>query len=642
MTTVFPIRTCWSNSNFASGEPVLGFSLKHSRKCNANNYVMNAYSSSNIGHSRTSSGSSPAYAVRRVRLLYSCLALVLVLFGLRLFYVQIIQYTYYKDAALSDQLKQYQIPAERGIIEAHDGDTLVPIVLNQQLFTLYADPTFIKDPDGAAAKLAELTGAKAATYAALVRTPNTRYVVLAKKISNDVSDKILALKIPGVGTQGQDYRTYPQGNLAAQLLGFVDSDGQGQYGLEQAMNVELQGTPGQVKAVTDINGVPLAANRNNVEVAPVNGTTIVTTLDLSMQAQMERIVKQEYAATHSAGLSAIIMDVHTGRIKAMANYPTYDPANYQNVTNPALFQNAAAANAIEPGSTMKTLTVAAAIDQGVVNAATKFYDPAHWNIDDFTIKDIEEDGGAREQSISTLLSLSLNTGATWLLMQMSHPGGTTITQAGINAWRDYMTQHYRFGDSTGIQQGYESSGAVPPRDASAPGLTYATTTFGQGIQMTALQMAAAVSSVFNGGTYYQPTLIDKTISPDGTIHALAPKVLERGVVKPTTTAALLPLLENVVHVYYGEGFPYMNFPASYMVGGKTGTAQIAEPGGGYYPDRFNGTYAGFVGGDKPQYAIVVFNIEPQVNGYAGSHGGQPVFADLVHMLIDNSFVAPKT
>lgn len=589
-------------------------------------------------------GGSDVHPAVRVRLLYGILVAIFALFGLRLFYVQVIRYGYYKDAALSDQLKQYEIPATRGIIEAHDGNTVVPIVLNQELFTLYADPSLVKDVDTAAAKLAEITNGHASTYAEQMRTEGTRYVVLARKLTSEQSKRILALKIPGVGTQGQDYRTYPQGGLAAQLLGFVGSDGTGQYGLEQDLNKQLRGTPGQVKAVTDVNGVPLPATQGNIQTAPVNGDNIVTTLDLSMQSQMEHILADQYQKTHSKGISAVILDANTGQVKAMANYPTYDPGNYQNVDDPAVFQNGVVANAIEPGSIMKVLTTASALNQGVIQPDSTFYDPAHWLVDGFNITDIEEDGGAREQSIASTLALSLNTGATWMLMQMSQPGGTTINQKGIDAWHDYMVNHYRFGQYTNIEQGYESAGVVPTDDPNAParGLKFANTTFGQGVQLTALQMAAAVSSVVNGGTYYQPTLIDRIIHPDGSTTVNKPKVLDANVVKPSTSSALLPLMENVVTTYAGEGFYYMHFPSDYIVGGKTGTAQIASPKGGYYADRFNGTYTGFVGGDKPQYVIVVYNIEPHVIGYAGSHGGQPVFADLAHMLINDSFVIPKS
>jgi cell division protein FtsI (penicillin-binding protein 3) len=580
-------------------------------------------------------------AVQRVRIWYGFLIFVVIIFGLRLFYVQIIRYDHYKDAALSDQLKQYQIPATRGIIEAQDENSTVPIVLNQQLYTLFADPTYIKNSSQVAAKVVQIIGGNASAYANLLQTKNTRYVILAKKLTTDQQTKIMALQYPGLGTTEQDYRTYPQGTLAAQVLGYVDDSGAGQYGIEQALNKELTGTPGELKAITDVNGVPLAASKDNTLVAPKNGSNVVLSIDLGMQTRMETILQQEYQKTKSSGLSAIIIDPNTGQVKAMANYPTYDPSNYQNVSDPTLFQNAAVTNAIEPGSIMKTLTTAAALDQGVIQPDTSFYDPAHWLVDGFNITDIEQDGGARQQNIASVLALSLNTGATWMLMQM---GGGRIDQQGIEAWNKYMTQRFRLGQPTNIEQGYESTGVVPPADATDPSidLTYANTSFGQGVQVTALQMAAALSSILNGGTYYQPTLVAQTIAADGTVTPNKPKVVEAHTVSAKTGSEMIPLMENVVTTYLHEGFSYMSFSPDYMVGGKTGTAQIAQPTGGYYPDKFNGTYIGFVGGDKVQYVIDVFNIEPNVSGYAGANGGQPVFADLAHMLIDSSYVTPKS
>ena len=579
--------------------------------------------------------------VGRIRLWYGLLVLVLVIFGVRLFYMQVIRYSHYKTAALSDQLKQYQIPATRGIIEAHDGNSTVPIVLNQKLYTLYADPTYVKHPDKDAAKIAGIIGGSASQYSQLMATKNTRYVVLAKRLSSTQSKRLLALKLPGIGTQGQDYRVYPQGQLASQLLGFVDENGKGQYGVEQAMNKQLKGTPGEVKAVTDVNGVPLAASKNNVDIAPKDGDNVVLTIDMAMQSQMESILKQEAKKTHSKELSAVIMDVNNGQVKAMANYPTYNPADYQSVSNPSVFQNGAVTEAIEPGSTMKILTTAAAIDQGVIKPNTTFYDPAHWVVDGFNITDIQMDGGARQQSIASLLNLSLNTGATWELMQM---GGGKLDSKGRDAWYNYMTKHYQLGKATGIEQGYEANGYIPPPENNGAGinLTYANSSFGQGVLITPLQMAAADSSVLNGGTYYQPQLVDQIVSPDGKTTNIKPKVVKKDVVSPKVTQGMIPLMEYVVKQHMLAGFSYLKFPSNYIVGGKTGTAQVAKPSGGYYKNIYNGTYVGFVGGDKPQYVIVVYNIRPNVPGYAGTWAGQPVFSDLAHMLIDNSFVDPKS
>ncbi len=568
------------------------------------------------------------------------------LFIIRAFYVQVIRYDYYHKAALSDQLKQYQIPAERGAIEAYNGDNVVPIVLNQKLYTVYADPTFIKHDavERDASILSAIFGGGSSTYTTKLQTKGTEYVVLAKKVPEAKKNKLLAHKYPGIGAIAQDYRTYPQGDLASQLLGFVNDSGKGEYGVEQALNQELAGTPGEVKALTDASGVPLVASGNNVEISPHNGNDVVLGIDIGMQQQMEQILQQEYQKTNSQGLSSVILDPNTGRVKAMANYPSYNPANYQSVSDPSVYQNAAVSNAIEPGSTMKTLTTAAALNVGAVSPTTSFYDPAHWIVDDFNITDIEQDGGPREQNIASILALSLNTGAVWMLMQMSNQGGTRINQKGIETWHDYMVNHFRLGQATGIEQGYESPGVVPTADMGNPAvqLQFANTAFGQGVQLTALQLGAAFASIVNGGTYYQPTLISKTINTNtGQVSANESKILEKNVVSANVTQEMIPLLENVVTQYLHEGYGFMNFSPNYMVGGKTGTAQVAQPGGGYYGNIFNGTYVGFVGGNKPQYVIVVFNTKPNVPGYAGALGGQPVFADLAHMLINDGYVTPK-
>jgi len=580
---------------------------------------------------------SPVKSIKRVRIWYGFLILLVGIFGIRLFYLQIINHSYYRTAALNDQLKQYEIPATRGVIKAHNGSTTVPIVLNQKLYVLYADPVYIKKPDDLANKLVPIIGGDAAKYADQMRTKDTRYVVMAKKLSTDQRKKIEALKSPGLGTQAQDYRTYPQGALAAQVLGFVDNNGKGQYGIEQASNKLLDGVPGQLNAITDANGIPLAASKDNTRVAPKNGKDIVLTIDLAMQQKLETILAKGVQTSRASGGSAIIMDPNTGAVKAMANYPTYDPSKYAEVEDPKVFKNDAVSNAIEVGSTMKTLTTAAALDQNVIKANTTYYDPASWLVDGFRITNIEEDGGAGTRSIKQLLNLSLNTGATWELMQM---GGGKINQKARTAWHDYLTNHYMFGKATGIEQGYESEGFVPSPEDNGAGidLTYANTSFGQAMTATPIQMAGSLAPLVNGGTYYQPRLIDKTI--DGIKEeTIKPKVVKKNAVSAKTSAEIIPMMQYVVENHTFS--PKFDFN-SYIVGGKTGTAQIAKPGGGYYDNSFNGTYAGYVGGDKPQYVVVVFVDKPTNGGYAGSAAAQPLFGSLVHMLINDSYVMPKS
>lgn len=575
-------------------------------------------------------------AVSRVRIFYAFLVVLFAVFVVRLFYVQVIRYDHYKKAALSNQLKQYAIPATRGIILAHDGQGTVPIVLNEQLFTLYADPTFIKHPDAVANKLSGITGGKAADYKSLLTAKKTKYVVLAKRITNEQRTKILALKYPGVGALAQEYRTYPQGTLASQVLGFVSEAGTGEYGVEQALNNKLGGTPGQLKAITDISGVPLAASSENVEVAPKNGQDVTLTIDLAMQQQLETILKRGVDKTHPTKASVVIMQADNGAIRAMANYPSFDPSDYTKVADASVFQNGAVSDPIEPGSTMKTLTTAAALDQGVVKPDTTYYDPAHFKIDGFTIKNVEEDGGPGTKSLYDLLNLSLNTGAAWELMQM---GGGQINAQARHNWYDYLTNRYMFGKKTGVEQGYESPGLVtPPKDnGSAINLTYAETAFGQAILITPLQMTAALAAVLNGGTYYQPRLVDAYTDSSGKTTAVQPTVKAKNIVKPSTGQALIPMLQYSID-HHG---PQPAFDQNkYIVGGKTGTAQLAN-NGVYSATEFNGTYLGFVGGNKVDYIICVYMQKPKVTYYAGTSAAQPIFVDLAHMLINSSYVTPK-
>lgn len=584
------------------------------------------------------SQTSEQHAVARINVWYLLLLCIIGIFGVRAFYVQVIRYGYYHHQALSDQLKQATIPAARGIIEAYDGDKVVPIVLNQKLYTIYADPTFIKKPAEMANTVAATLGGSASSYQQLMEQKDTRYVVLARKVPADKKKALLGHKYPGLGAQEQSYRTYPQGTLAAQLLGFVNNEGVGTYGVEQALNTELAGKAGELKAITDASGVPLAASSNNVEDAPKAGDNVVLTVDLGMQKQLESILQKGVQRAKAPSGSAVIMDPNTGAVKAMASYPSYDPAKYYDVNDASVFNSGAVSHPIEVGSIMKTLTTAAALNQGVIQPNTTYYDPSFWIVDKFRITNIEEDGGAGTKSIADLLNLSLNTGATWELMQM---GGGKLDRQGRDTWYDYMANRYRFGKPTGIEQGYDATGYVPKPENNGAGinLTYANTSFGQAMTASAVQMGSALSSVLNGGTYYKPTLVAQTIDPqtdEATVNK--PKVERRGVVSPKVGPELATLMEYVVQHHYIT--PSFN-QSKYMVGGKTGTAQVAKPNGGYYDDVFNGTYMGFVGGNRPQYVIVVFMNRPTNGGYAGTAAAQPVFADLAHMLINNSYVTPK-
>jgi cell division protein FtsI/penicillin-binding protein 2 len=580
----------------------------------------------------------PIRTVLRARLWYVVVMVIFGIFLVRLFYLQIIRHDYYKQSAIVGHLKEYEITADRGVIKAHSGSGLVPIALNQTLYTVYADPTIVKEPGKAAQTLAAVLRGNSADYEDLLKTKDTRYVIIGRKVTQVQKEEILKKKYPGIGAQEQQYRTYPNGSLAAQVLGFVNNESKGVYGVEQALNGMLAGRPGQLKAVTDVHGVPLAANTGNILKQPEPGSDVVLTLDVAMQKQLEDILRAGLERAKSDSGSALILDPNTGAVKAMANWPTYDPANYANVEDANLFTNPAVSSPLEIGSTMKPLTVAAALDSGAVPANYSYYDPSKYAIDDFTVKNIEEDGGPGQKSLADLLNLSLNTGATQMVMRMGG-SGDQINQKGRETWHSYMSDHYRFGKPTGVEQGYEAEGIVPdPNKGYARDLTYANTSFGQAMTASPLQLGAAFSAIVNGGTYYRPHLVDYSVNSKGKKTEKKPEVLNDRVVSPEVSKTIIPMLEYVVDKHrFSQKFDQ----STYSVGGKTGTAQIAKPDGGYYENDYNGTYVGFVGGNSPQYVIVVSVHKPKIPGYAGSQAAQPIFGDLAHMLLDKFNVTPR-
>lgn len=569
----------------------------------------------------------PSFNTLRLDVWYGLVLLIFAVFIVRLFYIQIIKHEDYQRAALSGQLKQYEIPANRGIIKAHDGNNIVPIVLNEDTFTLFADPKFIKDPRGTSEKLASKIGGNASDYEEKMKSPS-RYSVLAKKLTKEQKENVEKLELLGIGLRVEPIRTYPQGALAAQILGFVNDDGKGTYGVEQFLDGQLSGKPGLLKAITDVKGVPLASSDDNVRREPINGRETILTLDIGMQKKTEELLKAHLEQVRASSGSVIIMDPNNGKIKAMANYPSYNPAEFYKVTDTALFTNPALSSPMEVGSIMKTLTMAAGLNEGVINPNTTYGDSGTIKIDGSVVSNVEGYSSPATRSMTDILKFSLNTGATYILKQL---GGGELNEKGRLIWHDYMVNHYQLGKKTGIEQGYEAEGSVPnPTEGYALNLQYANTAFGQGMNATLLQMASAFSSVINGGTYYKPHLVE----PGANIQ---PQITASNVVKPEVSSQLRNMLESVASTNYKY-----STREGYSVGGKTGTAQISKPGGGYYDDRYNGTFIGFAGGDRPDYVIVLRVNEPHISGFAGSQAAAPLFGKITNMLLDNFSIKPKS
>lgn len=588
-----------------------------------NGCIVPAVTPPNNRHSQQHSTTVAVNPSVRIRIIYSLLLLIITIFIIRLFYLQVIRHDYYRKAALQSQLKQYEIPAERGVIYAHDGDARTPLVLNEKKYTLYADPVYVKDPAKQALAISGIIGGDAGKIQSLLEIKNTRYVVLGKKLSKEQSKKLEDLGYPGVGTREETFRTYPEGTLAAQIVGFVNGEGKGQYGIEETLNNKLTGIPGSLKAITDSRGVPLASNAGNVLKEPKKGETVTLTIDVNMQRIAEEKLKEGLEKVESKRGSVIIMDTKSGAIKAMASYPSYDPAQYEKVEDASAFSNAAVSDELEPGSIMKPLTIAAALDAGVINTNFTYNNTGTVVVDGLTIKNSRL-WSIPEENLQGIMQRSLNTGVVAVIAQA---GKGVINADARHFWYKYMTEHYYFGKSTGIEQTAEAAGSIPAPDKGyALNFQYANTSFGQGLGVSLVQMAAAASAVFNGGTYWAPHVVEQPNKSYKVKEQVVSKAASDEVVNIMTKVAKSNYT-NALH----DGF---------MVGGKTGTAEIAGPNGKYYSDRFNGTFLGFVGGNVPEYAIVVVSHEPNVGDRAGIAAAQPIFSSITQALIASGVVAP--
>jgi cell division protein FtsI/penicillin-binding protein 2 len=529
------------------------------------------------------------------------------------------------------QVTKNTIAAERGQIYVHDGDGLAPLVLNEPVYTVFADPHELKDVAAVEKIVREVAGGEAIDDAfGELNDRDKRYVVLAKQVTRTQAEKIRAANLAGVGTQNSTRRVYPEGEMAAQTLGFVNADGQGQYGIEQFLDDELKGKAGVLQSVTDVRHIPLTIGQRDVRIPAEHGAEVVLTLDRNIQAQAETVLKTGLDRVGATRGSIVVMDPNNGAVLAMANYPTYNPAEFNKVTDAKLFQNVVVENAFETGSVIKTLTTGAALDTGAIARDSTFYNSGCVQIADANICNVERAVDGRQMNMTQVLLYSLNTGMVWQLQQM---GGGAINGQAKKTLHNYFGDHYRFGKKTGIEQMGESRGDLfAPDDPEGGVVRYANMTFGQGMNATMIQVASAFSAAINGGTYYKPHLIDGTRGKaDGTVKSRTPEIVARDVLKPAASQTLKEMLHDARFSYN----PALD--RGYYVGAKSGTAQVYDPATGKYSeDDTIGTYLGY-GADAtgaPKYVIMVRVDDSRAGGYAGSTAAGPIFTEMSNWIID--------
>lgn len=552
----------------------------------------------------------------------------------RLFDVQVLRNHEYIAKADAQQERKFQIPAKRGQIYLQENSDLYPVALNQSLKLLYVDPKFVQNPADSARKLAGVTGIdQTKLEKSLSFDGKKRYEVLKEKVSAEEATKIQALKLPGVVLADKDYRFYPEANLFSHVLGYVNTDGEGQYGIEQYLNDDLTGQPGQVKAVTDSLGVPIVSQENTIN-DPKNGNSYILTIDRSIQDIASRALKDAVEKNKAESGSIVVMDPKTGAIKALVNYPNFDPNNYASVKpdDYRRFINSAVSNQFEPGSGFKVFTMSAGIDTGKVKADTTYNDTGEVKVADRTIKNAENHKFGI-QTMADVIQKSLNTGVVFVLKQL---GGdpNKITKAGKEMLYKYI-KDFGFGERTGVEQAGEATGKV--RDAKASDVDYANMTFGQGLSSTTIQMVQAVGAIANGGTMYQPYLVEKTIGPDQDVVENKPKVVKDRVISKQSAAIVASMMQKVVE--HGSG--YATRMKGYNIAGKTGTAQVSRADGqGYEENKNIGSFVGFAPTEDPKFVMMVRIDYPHVSGFA-EKTAVPAFAVVAKELLKYYQIPPS-
>lgn len=560
----------------------------------------------------------------RIRFLTIGFLAIMAVFVGRLFYMQIIEHDKYVQLAQRSQVKSLTIPAARGEIYAIDDGQPVQLVLNQEVYTVFVDPTEVDKPSEVVAAVREIAGGTARKdIDKLVLMTPYRYQVLATDVSRQQAQLLKAKNLHGLGFQKTSKRVYPEGKLASQVLGFVNTEDKGQYGIEEALNVELAGKDGKLVSVTDISNVPLTIGNHNIDQPAQNGKNIVLTIDRNIQSITESSLAKDMSKLGIKNATAVVMDPQTGKVLAMTSLPNYNPGEYNKVRDARRFNNEAITAPYEPGSVMKTFTLATAINEGKVEPDSTYNNTDYIQVDDRTIENASK-GQTGVISMQHAFTWSLNTGLVTVAERLGN--GKEITQKARQTMYSYLHDRFHLGESTGIPLSGETQGRiVPPSSPQGNAVRYSNMSFGQGMDLTMLQVSAGFCSIVNGGRYYQPSIVGGYVDADGNYTPVAAPQPTGNPISEATSRKMRKMLVTARGAFYAS----RDLPG-YEIGGKTGTSQTLIKGS-YDNGQTTGTYIGF-GGDSSAKYVIMIRAETPGQAVEGSTVSL-IFTDISNALI---------
>lgn len=549
---------------------------------------------------------------RRLQLIGAALVVFGVVMVMRLVTIQF-QMDPEDVAYFQGQTRQYTRLVEylptRGQIYDRDGELFA---VNEITYEIGANPPLISEPVDAARKLAAaLDGDELEIYEKL--NSEQSWVLIARPVSAAAGQAVQDLEIFGVDISPIPDRDYPQGMLGAQVIGFVGGDERGNFGVEGAYQRDLAGE----SLVGEESEIPFEIS---AQLAPRHGRDLVLTLDRDVQFLAEAELLRAIDVTGAERGTILIMNPRTGEILAMANYPSYDPNTYYEVVDARLYSNAAISEQYEPGSVFKVVTMASAIEEGVILPGSTYNDQANLECGGITIWNWDRASHGLIDMTQVLVQ-SLNVGTSTIAKEM----GPTRFYNMLNA--------FGFGELTRVDLQGEASGTVAvPGDSTWQESQLCTNSFGQGIAVTPLQMLTAVNAVANDGLMMQPHIVYQIIEGDN-VFTTQPSPAGR----PVSSQAARMVRDMMVQVVQ-YGVPAAQVPG-YTVAGKTGTAQIPIPGG-YEDDTSIVSFVGFLPADDPQVSVLIKLDRP--TDYWGSVVAAPIFNHLVERLVILLEIPPDT
>ncbi|WP_028279018.1 penicillin-binding protein 2 [Arthrobacter sp. H5] len=547
-----------------------------------------------------------ALGAARLRVGLAFVLVLLLVLGVRLFQVQGLDLGGMAQAGLSKRLVSQNVPALRGSILDANGNYLArtvqrfDIVVDQRLSAV--DTFDRRDPitglrvsdvsmEQGFLELAAILDVDVDTLKASILGDKS-FGFVSRSVTPEVRDQVLAVSMPGVYADPTNLRTYPVGPVGGQMVGFMSGDGKPLSGLELTQNDRLTGTPGS--RTFEIGGdgirIPYATNE---DIPAQDGQSVKLTIDQDLQWFAEQTIASQVEEYNAEWGNIVVVEAKTGAIKAMAESAPMDPNNFA-ATDPEDRKARSVTSSFEPGSTTKLITMAAALEEDIIEPTSEFVVPPLYTIDNQTFKDAFEHG-TENRTAAGIFAKSMNTGTVMIGEQLSRQQ------------RYDWLRKFGIGEPLGVGLNGETAGILPTPDTWDPRQQY-TVLFGQGLAQTALHTAMAYQTVANDGVRLQPRLIDAYVDADGTEHKV-PQEEGTRVVSEETAAELHTMLETVTV----EGSGATGALDQYRVGSKTGTAEAPSPQGGY--DGFTLSFAGMAPMEDPQYVVVVTLQRPQGDLY---------------------------